>query len=330
MTQHYLRAIDEPAVTKLDPVTMTDTWTSQRARGSVRMRSTGLLGAGGMGVVNRALVLLVMLMVPMESHASPCASSTTLFDVVISAEPSPFVSGSVRLHFEGLYLGYAPVIGSAVAVLNGDSVTVTVPVTDTADFGARDAPPASAFCGTGDVEIGPLAAGPYGVQLLHQLTVAGTDRGLYASGGANFIWSENGTVACSSRRTFALVPSSPGPQSNVTLSSTRATAGEFYGTSVTITGKNINVSDGVTTEAPMIHVLFCLTTHASLGKLAPGTYKVAWQETDFGRPTQQGDGQYEFTVNAASVEVPALNPLALVWLAALLGIAGFWATGRNS
>ncbi len=268
----------------------------------------------------RPLLILAIALAPYRSAASLCPTLTRPYETIISTTSSSVVPGSVRLHFEGSYLGYAPVFGSPSATLNGNSITVTIPVTDTAEPGTPTSPPTSPFCVVGDVELGPLVAGSYYVVLLDKVTVEGLGQGLIGGGGGSFVWNSIGSMACSSTRSFELAPAFPGPNSEITLFSTRASAGFFTGTSHSVSGNNITVTDDVSTEFPTTYPIYCLTTQVKLGRLPPGTYNVLWQLTDFGTPRVEGEGRYQFIVGA--VEVATLSDGWLALLAAGLAFAG--------
>jgi hypothetical protein len=273
-------------------------------------------------------LLLLLMGAAARSNASLCSSASSPSQLVVSAALSPTTPGSTRLHFEGSYFGYAPVFGSPSVAINGDGITITIPVTDTANPSTPTSPPWSLFCSSGDVELGPIQPGAYGVGLLHQLTVGGANQGLLGGGAGSFVWAANGMMECSNTRTFSLAPSAPSIHSPIALSSTRAVTGEFYGTTHSTSGTTIQVMDGLTTEAPFPHPLHCLTTRVDLGTLPAGTYDVLWQANDLGYVTIEAEGRYQFTVASTMVDVPAMNPTLLVFLCGLLAVAGLMGVRR--
>ena len=198
----------------------------------------------------KAVASLLAPVVAPAALAVPCGTPPK-FGPVISAQLSPLVPGSVRLHFETAVGGYAPQFGAAaVSAATPGNITIVVPVTDDADAGGLNAPVPSTFCDSEDVEQGPLAAGIYNIGILHRILIGGVDHGLRGAGGVGLAWTAGGTMQCSTTRTFSLSPLSPAIDTPIRVTSTRLMTGSFVDATVQVGANTIDVTENVSSEVP--------------------------------------------------------------------------------
>ena len=245
--------------------------------------------------MTRYEVLLVVALTSPAALAAPCITPTPISTPRISVQLST-VPGSFRLHYENSFAGYAAQFGAPVVSIDGANITISQPVVDAADAGQLGAPAPSAICDSEDVDLGTLGAGVHRVAFLYPLIVAGVSHGLRGGGGAGFILDTNGTVQCSTTRSFSLAPSLLIAGAPVTVTSTIMTLGSYLGTDVARTDDSFVVTDTTDTEFPTEYVPYCLTTSAPLGALGTGNYVVQWKLNDFGAPRPEAGGTLSFTV----------------------------------